>query len=212
MRESKRRGGFTLLEMLVIIGIIGLLMAVLLPSFGYIQQIARQSRAQTLVCDAATSLTTYVQYQRAWPDDILKSKGYFDRRVCGLLREEGLLDVTTYKDSNKYEKDEVDPNSPERFGLLDPWGQAYLKRNPKLASVDDLVGNPPRPLRDHLLQFRIDSDFNGKVDGEDTFGGAPLGQSVRASAIVWSRGPSGKDDTGSGKYPKENRLSWALEK
>ena len=206
-----RQEGFTLVEVLVVIGIIGILIAVLLPAFGYVQQIARQSRAQTMVVDAATALTAYVQRERAWPDEIAKeSQGYFDAKVCKILFEAGLLDVTTYKG------DEINQDSPDRFGLLDPWGQALVKRNPKLQDVNAEIGAPPRPIRNHLLQFRIDKNFDGKVNEDDCtggFGAIPYDQAVRASAIVWSCGPGGWErGSKSKKYLNQNRLSWSLER
>ena len=207
MNEQKRRGGFTLLEMLVIIGIIGILIAVLLPSFNYVMQIARQTRAQELVGNAMTALTAYVQRERSWPDEILLSRGYFDDKVCKVLQEAGFLDVTTYNGN------EINQNSPERFGLLDPWGQNIVRKNPKLSATSRTGQTAPEEIRNHILQFRIDRNLDGKVDAADCTDGfppIPRNQSIRAVAIVWSRGPSGKDDSSSGKYPRENRLSWAL--
>ncbi|MCL2104694.1 MAG: type II secretion system GspH family protein [Kiritimatiellaeota bacterium] len=201
-----RQDGFTLLEMLVIIGIIGILMAVLLPSYGYIQEAARQSRAQTLVRDAATALTAYVQRERAWPTEILDSGGYLDHKVCKILHEAGLFDSTAYNGDN------LNLDSLDRFGLLDPWGQAFVKRNPKLQDVNKELGDPPRPLKNHLLQFRIDRNFDGKVNADDGWGPIPYGQIVRESAIVWSCGPGGLQTSSAKKYLSGLRLSWALER
>jgi len=187
--------------MLTVIGIIGILMAALLPSFYYIQKFARQANAQRLVSNAATSLTLYLQREQDWPEKIRMSNGEFNADVCKVLSDVGLLDVTL---GQKY--------STDKFGLLDPWGAALLRRNKSWLDSDTV----PEDLRKHLLQFRIDTNFDGMIDSKDiAWGVMPLrgGNPIRASAIVWSRGPSGKDENPDGRrYPNENRLSWAFGK
>ena len=57
-KTAKRtpRGGFTLVEMLVVIGIIAILAVSLLGAFTYVKTIAWQSRAQAQVSQVATAL------------------------------------------------------------------------------------------------------------------------------------------------------------
>ena len=204
MGVRKRVGGFTLVEMLVVIGIIGILMSVLIPSYFYVQRIAHQSHAQRLVSNAATALTVYIQRELYWHQDILDSDGYFNAKVCKVLYDAGLLDVVV---DQRY--------SVDKFGLLDPWGKALLRRNKELLAKEldpmDAV-RPPEELRKHLLQFRIDTNLDGMIDSTDRWS-PPFNRPVRASAIVWSRGPSGMDDENrGGRYPNENRLSWGFGK
>jgi len=201
-----------MVEILVVLGIIAILMATLIPSFGYVLKIARQARAQELVSNAATALTIYIQRERAWADEMLESRGYFNQKVCFILVQAGLLDVTSWRVIDN-ENLKFISDSPDKFGLLDPWGQAMLKRNKEWLEMDELPEG--HPLRNHLLQFRIDSDFNGFVDNDDRLGNVPMDKPVRASAIVWSPGPSGDpyEWTVKGRrYPKEHRLSWGFER
>ena len=193
-----RRSGFTLTEMLVVLGIIGLLTAALLGSFGYIKTTAWQSRAQSQVHLIATALTVYLQNERAWPAELL-SRTEFDDEACWFLQDNKLLEVTTWKDHAAGLKN---PDSPDRYGLLDPWGKAIMRRTPT---------SPENAVSMHRIQYRLDKNYDGYVDASE---GAPQSVKVRAAVLVWSRGPDGLDDFNSsnpkarGRYPYDDRLSW----
>ncbi len=198
--------GFTLVEMLVVMGIIGLLVAVLAGAFGFAQTTARQTQAQELVSNVATALSLYIQREGAWPTEILNSGGIVNNQVCKVLQQARLLDVTTVKDDGT-----INQNSPERFGLFSPWGQRMIRRIPKTtASLGALPSDTL--LCKHILQFRVDSNLDGKIDSSDgQLGAIPgdQGSTIRASAIVWSCGPNGKADGNTGaKKAGENRQSW----
>ena len=211
-RQSDLRGGFTLVEMLVVIGIIGILAATLISSFTHVKIAARQSQAQNLVTEVATAMSLYAQKERDWPDEWLNKDDIgMDDEVCWKLQEKKLFDVTTYK----YSKDgtvmnctvaNVNPQSPDRFGLLDPWARASLSKSKTQSDAD--TAQTGGTYAEHRLQFRLDKNFDGKVDAAD---GAPPGIEVRASAIVWSRGPlASKDFEKTGQPSKDNRFSWPV--
>ena len=210
LRELRK--GFTLIEMLVVLGILGILMASLSSAYLYVQKMAWQAHAQELVSNAAVALTLYLQKEGSWPREILDSNGEFNEHVCRVLQEHNLMDITAYKrngDNLKYDsngKPELNPDSLDRFGLLDPWGRRILRRNVEMDAVSE-------EIRNHRLQFRIDTDLDGAVDSE--LGTIPLSATVRGAAIVWSCGPRGRDDSllGGGdtkRFLKESRLSWSF--
>jgi prepilin-type N-terminal cleavage/methylation domain-containing protein len=198
--------GFTLVEMLVVMGLIGLLVAMMTGAFQYVQSTARQTQAQELVSNVATALTIYLQREGSWPQEILNSGGVMNNQVCKVLQQARLLDVTTVKSDGN-----INQNSPERFGLLSPWGQRILRSSPKMTAA--LGGLPADPLlKRHMVQFRVDINLDGKIDSSnDSLLGSIPGQGsvIRTSAIAWTCGPKGKDDGSIGaKNELENRQSW----
>jgi prepilin-type N-terminal cleavage/methylation domain-containing protein len=203
--KKRSNKGFTLVEMLVVMGLIGLLVAMMTGGLTFVQNTAWQSRAQELVTNVSTALTIYISREGVWPKEILESGGVVNNEVCKVLQQARLLDVTTVKADGS-----INQNSPERFGLLSPWGQRMVKRNPKMtASLGSLP--PDATLRKHMLQLRVDINLDGKIDSSDGQLGTLPGEGsiIRASAMVWACGPNGKDDGNTGaKNPRENRQSW----
>lgn len=202
---ARPRGGFTLVEMLVVIGIIGILSVSLLGSFGYLKTTAWQSRAQAQVSQVAAALSVYLQNERAWPDALL-NKTEFDADACAILQKTKTVDLSTWTKlptEGAAGSGTLNDNSPDRFGLLDPWGRAIMRKYPQAMESQ---------VKDHRLQYRLDKDFDGYVDASE---GSPKGVKVRASVLVWSRGPDGFDDAdgknpkAKRRYPYDDRLSWS---
>jgi prepilin-type N-terminal cleavage/methylation domain-containing protein len=210
MMKKRSNKGFTLVEMLVVIGIIGLLMGVLMTGFSYAQTLAWQAQSQELVSNVATALGLYIQKEGSWPEEFLRSNGNVNNEVCKVLQQANLLDVTTISKFNDDGTVEVNQNSPERFGLFSPWGRRIIRKNPKTnASIGSLC--PISEANKHILQFRLDVNLDGKIDSTDSTLGVIPGEGIkiRASAIVWSCGPLGKADGSWGaKSLQDNRQSW----
>ena len=211
-RNTERvwRGGFTMIEMLVVIGILGILFIALLSSFSRVKDSARKAQAQTLVSEVAIAFTRYLQDQREWAGEFF-NKTEMDEKVCEELQKGKYLDITTYKvDSNGNVDYSDGPRLPkkntasvDRFGLLDPWAQNALKKDNTQSASSIMRGGGNRSYADHRIQFRLDLDYDGFVDAPEG------GVKVRASAIVWSRGPDGLDDFNQNvRYPKDDSLSW----
>ncbi|MDD4103387.1 MAG: type II secretion system protein [Kiritimatiellae bacterium] len=194
---------FTLVEMLVVIGLIGILAATLVSSYSHVKIAAWQSQASRQVKEVATAFNAYLQLYREWGP--LENKTEMEPDVCKQFQKKQVLDVTTYKDSGA---GALNNDSIDKFGLLDPWGRAVLKRNLYGATADSPVEGGGT-VRDHRIQFRLDVNYDGYVDSAD-WPGIPGGARVRANVLVWSRGPDGQDDfLKGGRYPGgDDRLSW----
>lgn len=215
----KTKNGFTLVEMLLVIGIIGILSAVMVVSFGKMAKHARRSDAQRTVSEVATAFNQLLIKQREWPKTLLE---YEDQgmvpQVCYIFQKHRLLDITTYKrdeasgaltgmaDSN------ISETSVDRFGMLDPWGRESLKKNPKCTSDQTTIIGGKGSYKDHLIQYRLDTNYDGYVDSNDDGGGVP-GKDfrIRGSVVVWTRGEDGKDDGKTySRYPVDDNISWTL--
>ncbi len=199
MRNKNHKvAGFTLVEMLVIIGIIGILSSALVTSVSHLKRSAQRSNAQGAVNNAKVALEAYLQTNREWADEMVHALE-IDYDVAKILSDEKLLDLVVPDNPST-------STSLDRFGFLDDWGRLQLRRNPNISS-DTQLGSDGIPIKDHRIQFRLDTNYDGYVDGSE---GSPNGLRFRASVIVWSRGPDGKDDFGpsGGRYPKDDLISW----
>lgn len=174
---NTRKKGFTLIEMLVVVGIIAVLSSAVIFSYGRIIKAAGRAKAMELVSNARTAFEEMYRNNDGWPKPIYNQTpgktGFFemDRRIADLFAKNNLLNVDT--------------SGKDRLGVIDPWAQDVIMRN-KSATLETPVPSGGK-VQDHLLYFAVDKDDDGFVSKEE---GAP-GEPVRAKAIVWCAGADG---------------------
>ena len=188
----KMQSGFTLIEMMVVIGIIGILAGALFGGFTYVLKSAQRAKATEAVSNARTALERIFLALNRWPSAIREARQYGEYRVMDeqvaieLFKQSALSVDCKKKSSEVYELRGVD-----RCGIADPWAQEVLRKASTSKGGTELLDfTVPSggKVRDHLIYFAVDLNDDGFVDKSE---GAPVRTKVRAKAITWCAGPDG---------------------
>ena len=181
---NKKNKGFTLIEMLVVIGIIAVLSGALMIGFGRVTKSAQRAKATELVSQAAQALVILRQKNdNVWPA-IVTSFGGVDGAGRGMVK-----DVAALFGNSKLLGVAMKGGLPigiSRCGVVDPWAEAVLKRDSN-AHVGSAVPSGGT-VQDHIIYFAVDSDGDGITTA--VVGGQSV--NVRAEAIAWCAGADGK--------------------
>ena len=181
MKGSAHRA-FTLIEMLVVIGIISVLMGASVAGFMKMAKAAERAKTQELVTNVATALTAMYQQEGSWP-----------RRLAENGETGGLLDSRAayafVSGTTKYlslSQSGGQLAGHDRFGIITPEAMKVVKKLGGDAKPESNVGSVK--VKDHILHYAVDIDGDGKIVGASV-GGENV--NVRATAIVWCIGKSG---------------------
>ena len=179
--------GLTLVEMLVVMGIIAILIGAGFGSFSAMTKRANKAKGQEIVSNVATALEAIYQKEGCWPHRILakgSSDGEVDAEVAYDIAKRGMMSLTIIKDSDHK------TGGLDRFGIVTPWAANVIKKGGAGGASESSKVPTGGTVRDHRLHFAVDDDDDGYVNAN--VGGTAL--RIRASAAVWSIGMSGGKD------------------
>ena len=195
------RKGFTLIEMLVVIGIIMVLIGASIGSYSAVTRSAEKAKCRDLVVQVATALATLYQREGNWPK-ILALQGKTD----------GKLDAETAVAIKEFYAFNVDENGKlagyDRFGIVTPWAYDVIKRGGKNVSLTTQVSSSkhgPQTVDDHIFHYALDLDGDGIIAGASV-GGESV--DVRATVIVWCAGKDGYIEAYSKGLKGDDVYSW----
>lgn len=196
------RPGFSLVEMLVVIGIIASLVAASIGGYSAATKSAERAKCRELVSQAAIALMTMYEREGAWP-----------KRLATAGVQDGKLDEQNARLLAEYYKLNRDAETGklvgyDRFGIVSPWATDVLKRAGNGANLGTQVSTSrhgPQTVDDHVLHFAVDQDGDGIIDGASVGGEAVT---VRATAIVWCAGKDGYMEPYSRGLKEDDVYSW----
>ena len=199
--------GFTLIEMLVVIGIIAVLVSATIGTFSAVRNSAEKARAQELVSNTATALIALFNDNGVWPKQL--RDGASKQR----LDEEAAYPLVA---NTKYMSLTADGNARktvglDRFGVVTPWATSAIKRGGTSVTLGKKIGNGTT-IEDNILYYALDLDGDGIIKNVKV-GGEVI--DVRATAIVWCIGKSGGNDGKPWPYKtgvrkKDDVYSWSF--
>ena len=207
MKRNMDRRGFTLIEMLVVIGIIAVVIGASVGGFSAMTKTAERAKAHELVQNVATALTALYQQEGNWPKRLATnggSDGRLDKDAAIPLALGKYFSLTT-KGSGK----EIKLAGLDQHGIVTPWAAAVIKRRGTDSQLSDAVTGSTT-VKDHILHYALDLDGDGVIKGANV-GGESV--DVRATAIVWCIGKSGGNKGEPWPYrtglKKDDVYSWA---
>lgn len=181
--------GFTLVEILVVIAIIGILVAASYGTYGHFIEQARQQQCVALCQQVENAWTTYHREAQEWHPDMTTASVYkMDTDNCEILGETGFFDVL-YENPDggkqRYTAEQKE-NVPElAVGLLSPLGLQKFKTERGVSALED-----------YLIHFCLDVNEDGIVNQEDGLPSAFSSVIIRAEAAVWCWPEGGENDQG----------------
>lgn len=197
------RAGFTLIEMLVVMGIIAVLAAALMAAYGAYVTRAQNLRCVDYVHQVSAGLTMISQKNHSWPLSLLQNRGSNDGRLTPeagtCLPRNKVMELTCTTIRNDDGTIRYALTGHDRFGVVTPWAMDVIKKGSSSTTMRSKVPSGGT-IEDHQLHFAIDDDFDGITTV--AHGHKGMRAEVRAAACVWCCGHDGKMGT------KDDIRSW----
>ena len=169
---KRAQRGFTLVEMLVVIAILGILMAMMVPAAGLILKKVKISNTRTDAGLVESTLLKYRAEYNRWPSSYASSG-------------DGETDSAWVETMAPKPGSGAVPANPKRIVFFEPGGGS-------LSAEGAFVDAWGRPFR-----FQLDLDGDGQMDNP-----SGEGEDVRARVLAFSAGPDGAFDTWEDNEPR----------
>jgi type II secretory pathway pseudopilin PulG len=210
VRRTFSEGGFTLLELLVVITIIIILIGFLFPAFRGIQDQAKRTQAKNDLNQIVTAISAfYTEYgYYPLPQNITTDTTYGDPSVGGNPNN-SVLDILRY-DTNHGDSAWVQQINPRQVVFIEP-PVAKDQTNPKLG-IRFTTGAWYDPWG-YQYNMIIDANYNGVTNATVSANYADLSTTYttatdnsgdkgpKTGAIAWTEGPDDKlGNNGDGYY------------
>ena len=187
-----KKSGFTLVEMLVVIGIIAVLSAAGMVGYSRVIKSARKAKTVELVSNVATALTHILTKEGTWPEELLQNggNGQLDKDVAKVFIRYNLLGLSYNQKTGS--EGNYTLVGKDRCGIVDAEAEAVLKRNKRAQESTPVPSG--KTVREHILYYAIDEDGDGFTDVRLKDSGMQL--KIRATAVVYAAGPNGIEEYG----------------
>lgn len=182
--------GFSLVEILVVLGILGLIMSALLYAHSSAPEKANKAKCHNFVKDVET---------------VLGLVEWTPRLYSGMNSDNGLDEETAYPIAAKLEYRVKDGKmiGYGRFGVVTPWAENAIKERGSSASLSTPVPSGGT-VEDHRLRYSLDADGDGIT--EAVVGGETI--RIRANVAVWCSGADGKIEPYTEGLRSDDVYSW----
>lgn len=174
--RSSRSGGFSLLELLVVITIIGILAGIMFPVISRVISNTRKAHAENDALQLKNAITTYFTEYRKYPADPGSSES------STLRSDHDLMDILLAADNSRAE--EFNPRKVVFFTGKQARRAEGSKFRRGISMDRDGAGELWDPYAERYY-VRMDMDYNGRVEAPDWDSETPI---VPEAVLVWSTG------------------------